>query len=74
MTTDEVLGGGVELRKSLHISSSDTFVNLGNTSHDDIPEVVVNGFEMQPSLILLVGVVCDIKETSCIGDLNYPWS
>ena len=37
MTTDDVLGSGVQLNKLLDISSGDTFTRLGNTILDDIP-------------------------------------
>ena len=37
MTTDDVLGSGVQLNELLDISNGDTFTSLGNAILDDIP-------------------------------------
>ena len=74
MTTDDVLGSRVQLNEPLDISSSDTFTDLGNAVHDDIPEVDVNGFKMHTHLILPVGVISAIEDWTGSGDLDYPYS
>ena len=72
MTTDDVLGSGVQLNKLLDISSGDTFTSLGNAILDDILEVDINGFKMHAHLILLVGVISAIEDKARSGDLDYP--
>ena len=74
MTTDDLLGGRVQLNEPLDISNGDTFNDLGNTVLDDIPEVDVNGFKMHMHLILLVGVTSAIEDRAHSGDFDYPCS
>ena len=72
MTTDDVLGSGIQLNELLEISSGDTFTSLGNAILDDIPEVDINGFKMHAHLILLVGIFSSIKDRARSGDFDYP--
>ena len=74
MTTDDVLGSGVQLNELLDISSDDTLTSLGNAILDDIPKVDINGFKMHAHLILPVGIFSSIKDGAHSGDFNYPCS
>ena len=74
MTTDDVLGSGVQLNELLDISSGDTFTDLGNTILDDILEVDVNGFKMHTHHILPIGVISAIEDGARSGDFDYPCS
>ena len=74
MTTDDILGSGIQLNKLLDISSGDTFTSLGDAILDDIPEVDINGFKMHAHLILLVGIFSSIEDWACSGDFDYPCS
>ena len=74
MTTDDVLGSGIQLNELLDISSGDTFTSLGYAILDDIPEVDINGFKMHTHLILPVGVISAIEDRAHNGDFDYPYS
>ena len=74
MATYDILRLRIELLESLHISSSDTFTDLGNAVLDDILEVDINGFKMHAHLILLVGVISAIEDRARSGDFDYPCS
>ena len=74
MTTDDVLGGRIQLNELLDISRGDTFTSLGNAVLDDIPEVDINGFKMHAHLILPVGVISAIEDRAHSGDFDYPCS
>ena len=74
MTTDDVLGRGVQLNELLDISGGDTFTSFGNTILDDIPEVDINGFKMHAHLILLVGIFSSIEHGTSSRDFDYPCS
>ena len=74
MTTDDVLGSGVQLNELLDISSGDTFTGLGDAILDDILEVDINGFKMHAHLILPVGVISAIEDWAHNGHLDYHCS
>ena len=74
MTTDDVLGNGIQLNELLDINSSDTFTSLGDAILDDILEVNINGFQMHAHLILPVGIFSSIEDGARSGDFNYPCS
>ena len=72
MTTDDVLGSGVQLNELLDISSGDTFTSLGDAILDDISEVDINGFKMHAHLILPVGIFSSIEHGASSRDFDYP--
>ena len=74
MTTDDILGGRIQLNELLDISRGDTFTSLGNTILDDVLEVDINGFKMHAHLILPVGIFSSIEDWARSGDFDYPWS
>ena len=74
MTTDDVLGGRVQLNEPLDISRSDTFTSLGNAVLDDIPQIDINCFKMHAHHILPVGVFSAIEDGACNGDFDYSCS
>ena len=74
MTTDDVLGSGIQLNELLDISRGDTFTGLGNAVLDDIPEVDINGFKMYMHLIVPIGVISVIVDRARSGDFDYPYS
>ena len=74
MTTDDVLGSGIQLNEPLDISSGDIFTDLGNSILDEILEVNVNGFKMHAHLILPVGVISVIEDRAHNEDFDYPSS
>ena len=74
MTTDDVLGSGIQLNELLDISSGDTFTSLGDAILDDILEVDINGFQMHAHLILPVGIFSSIEDWARSGDFDYPCS
>ena len=73
MTTDDVLGSGIQLNELLDISSGDTFTSLGDAILDDIPEVDINGFKMHAHLILLVGEVHPIEGRTPNKNLDHTY-
>ena len=74
MTTDDVLGSGIQLNELLDISRGDTFTGLGNAILDDIPQIDINGFKMHAHLILPVGVFSAIEDRARSEDFDYPCS
>ena len=72
MTTDDILGSGIQLNELLNIGSSDTFTSLGDAILDDIPEVDVNGFKMHAHLILPLGIFSSIKDGARSETLIIP--